>query len=139
MRRLRSGLARHGRRFSRTGLFVAVVFFCFSQTPSLIPRPWLFQALLSGISVATGYGVGTLLAWLYRKLGFAVTWSARTHQVVGWCLAGIAIAAIPTFLVLGEHWQRAIRELFGIEIGPALHVPLGLLIATALAVLLLQI
>lgn len=50
----------------------------------------------------------------------------------------IAIAAVPTFLILGDRWQGELRDIFGIEVGPALNLPLGLFIAGALAFVLLQ-
>lgn len=48
------------------GLIVATVFFALSVTPSLVPRDWLFQGLISGVNAALGYGVGCVLEWLYR-------------------------------------------------------------------------
>ncbi len=44
------------RHFSVTGLIVGTLFFAFSLTPSLLPRPWLAQGIISGLSFAAGYG-----------------------------------------------------------------------------------
>ena len=52
---------------SYVGLIVATVFFGWSLTPSLLPRDWLFEGLVSGINAAIGYGVGCLFEWVYRK------------------------------------------------------------------------
>lgn len=41
-----------------TGLVVATMFYGWSMTPSLLPRDWFFQGLLSGINATIGYGVG---------------------------------------------------------------------------------
>src|SRR5262245_22688766 len=38
------------------GLAGALVFFCLSLTPSLLPRGWGVQGLLSGITTVIGYG-----------------------------------------------------------------------------------
>jgi len=49
-------LTRYLRRFSATGLMIALGFYCFSLTPSLIPRSWLYQGVITGICVVAGYG-----------------------------------------------------------------------------------
>jgi uncharacterized membrane protein len=52
------------------GTLGAVIFWWFSLTPTLLPRSWLSQAAVTGISVAIGYGIGTgsqaLIGWLWR-------------------------------------------------------------------------
>ena len=44
--------------FSAGGLLVGTLFFAASLTPSLIPRTYLTQGVLSGCALAAGYGVG---------------------------------------------------------------------------------
>src|SRR6478752_4742665 len=48
------------------GCWGAVVFACLSLTPSLLPRGGFIQGLVSGITAAIGYGLGVLVAWLWR-------------------------------------------------------------------------
>ena len=55
-------------RFSLAGLTGALLFYCLSLTPSLLPRAWYLQAVMSGITVAIGYAVGTFAGWLLRSL-----------------------------------------------------------------------
>src|SRR6266508_1082196 len=55
-------------RPSFAGLSFATVFLCVSLTPSLLPRTWVSQGLVSGIAAAIGYGTGVVLGWLTRKL-----------------------------------------------------------------------
>lgn len=55
-------------KLSFPGLIVGVAFYCLSMLPSLLPRPWLFQALVSGISLAIGYLLGYILASVWRWL-----------------------------------------------------------------------
>jgi len=38
------------------GLVVALLFFAWSLSPSLIPREWYFQGLISGVTGIVGYG-----------------------------------------------------------------------------------
>ena len=47
---------------ANTGLVVATLFFAASLTPSLTPRITIAQAVLSGLCLAAGYGLGVLLA-----------------------------------------------------------------------------
>ena len=53
--------------FSYGGIVGALVFFGFSLTPSLLPRSPLLQGLVSGLSIAGGYGLGALLFWAGPK------------------------------------------------------------------------
>lgn len=53
------------RSFSTSGLLVGILFFAVSLTPSLIPRPYLIQAVISGFSLAAGYAAGVSLRWLW--------------------------------------------------------------------------
>ncbi|WP_078895508.1 alpha/beta-hydrolase family protein [Streptomyces sp. WMMB 714] len=49
-----------------TATCAATVFFWLSLTPSLVPRPWLLQGVIGGITAAIGYALGSLLGWLVR-------------------------------------------------------------------------
>ncbi|MEM7317320.1 MAG: alpha/beta-hydrolase N-terminal domain-containing protein, partial [Planctomycetota bacterium] len=61
---------RYWKSFSFVGLVVATLFFSASVTPSLLPRNYLVQGLLSGFAIAMGYGVGICLVVLYEFLQF---------------------------------------------------------------------
>ena len=56
------------RRLCFGGLAGGLVFFCLSMTPSLLPRASLMQGVVSGVAVAIGYGFGSLLSSILRKL-----------------------------------------------------------------------
>lgn len=103
------------RAFHPVGLAVALFFFAQSMTPSLLPRVWYLQGVATGISVATGYGLGCLVAWILRRCGVQPRWSATTRRYGWWVLAAVAVVVIPTFLVLGSWWQQIVRELVGLE------------------------
>ena len=47
-------------RYTWSGTLAAVLFGCSALTPSLLPRGWLLQGIVAGITAAIGYGV----AWL---------------------------------------------------------------------------
>ncbi len=46
------------RGLSLVGVLVGTVFFAVSLSPSLLPRPFAVQGILSGVSFALGYGLG---------------------------------------------------------------------------------
>ncbi|MCC2321181.1 alpha/beta-hydrolase N-terminal domain-containing protein [Cellulomonas xiejunii] len=58
------------------------------MTPSLLPRDWLYQGLVSGISGALGYGVGVALARVLRLYaafpGFAADPRSRIWNLWGY-------------------------------------------------------
>ena len=59
---------RRQRPLSLPGAVLAVGFLGMSLTPSLLPRTWLIQGLVSGLSAATGYGLGVLVGWVAGSL-----------------------------------------------------------------------
>lgn len=102
------------------GLVVATVFFVLSVTPSLVPRDWMFQGLISGINAAIGYGVGCVLEWLFRlwirprltRLPAPPTWAR--YAVKSAILLTVVVSAA-YMLVQSARWQRAITTLMGME------------------------
>ncbi|WP_454194901.1 alpha/beta hydrolase [Nocardia sp. Marseille-Q1738] len=123
MRRLRTRTVAVVRRaeeiidLNYVGLVVATVFFALSVTPSLLPRDWLFQGLISGINAALGYGVGCLLEWLFRlwvrpRLKFSPppTWVRYAAKSAILFTAALSAALM---LVQSARWQREITALMG--------------------------
>ena len=48
------------------GLSGALVFFCLSMTPSLLPRGPILQGLIAGVNAVIGYGFGSLASAVTR-------------------------------------------------------------------------
>ncbi|MBF5001339.1 alpha/beta hydrolase [Nocardia sp. BSTN01] len=101
------------------GLVTATVFFAWSVTPSLLPRDWLFQGLISGLNAAIGYGVGCLLEWGFRRLirprlRFR-TPSLRIRYAVKVTILTICLLTAIYMLVLSADWQRQIYDLMDME------------------------
>ena len=103
-------LRRHLARFSAAGLTGALFFYCLSLTPSLLPRVWYLQAVMSGVTMAIGYAVGLFLGWLLRSL---IPWRGgpTARRVAWWSLAAAAVVLVPMFGLLGAQWQHDIRAL----------------------------
>ena len=100
--------------FSIIGLVTGVVFFAMSLTPSLLPRPYLLQGIISGIATVTGYGVGVASLWLWRYLELP----EFKHATAKWAATlsiGGALSLAAFFLWRMTEWQDSIRSLMEME------------------------
>ncbi|QPP06788.1 hypothetical protein G4Z16_10735 [Streptomyces bathyalis] len=100
------------------GTCLATVFFWLSLTPSLVPRPWLLQGVIGGITAAIGYAIGALLGRLVRlallpacrrRLPRLVSERARARAWQAYYVAALGL----TVLALSEsaRMQRELRAL----------------------------
>lgn len=96
------------------GLLVGTVFFAFSLSPSLLPRPFFIQGILSGLSFSAGYalGVAAVALWGYLQLPVLKMRAALITQAVA---AAFCILVAIIFLWHATHWQNALRDLMGME------------------------
>lgn len=112
--RMTKRVRQHGDSFSFVGLSTAAVFLAASVTPSLLPRIYLVQGLLSGIALAVGYGVGVGLVKLYDflelpKLSAPIQRFAKCVSLVCMVVVTVWCGWQMTF------WQNSIRELMEME------------------------
>ncbi|QGU08400.1 hypothetical protein COCCU_12500 [Corynebacterium occultum] len=121
------------------GLACALLFYTWSLTPSLLPRMWYFQALATGISLATGYGLGVLGVRIWWWAGFTWQPPARWRRIGWWVLGILALVLIPLFSVLGAQWQWEIRELVDAPRDSRGFYVLVLLLAALIAALLIAV
>ena len=103
-------LGHYLRRYDYGGLLVALVFLCWSLTPSLLPRPWYVQSTESGIALVMGYAVGTAISWIVRTR-LALRPSPQTRRHAWWSLGVLAAVTAPTMMFLHARWQREVRAL----------------------------
>jgi uncharacterized membrane protein len=119
-------LDRLGRRWlclHPVGLAVGTAFAVLAMTPSLVPRDWVFQGVVSGISAAAGYGVGVILARVLRRSARWRRVSDRVrHRLPRWVPASAGVAllivvpvALVAMLVIAAGRQREIAALMGME------------------------
>lgn len=99
------------------GLIGGTIFFCLSLTPSLLPRTWVYQAIVSGLTSTIGYALGALVGWLVRVVVRRVRrgrrWSRRTVLTGWWAYAVISTGLVTWYLVAASRWQTQVRELMG--------------------------
>ncbi|WP_051176642.1 alpha/beta-hydrolase family protein [Propionimicrobium lymphophilum] len=81
-----------------------------SFTASLLPRPWYFQGLISGIGALGGFQLGKwasyILNSLAKRAGLATRVSPKmklTAQIAGGAVAAVGLIGVP---LLSIRWQR---------------------------------
>ncbi|MEV6771672.1 alpha/beta hydrolase [Nocardia sp. NPDC051030] len=109
------------------GVLVAAIFFAWSVSPSLLPRTWLFQGLVSGISAAIGYGVGCVLGWAVRKwvlprlpeeagvISQLLRPSDRVREISKVVIMVGVVVGAAVVLARSARWQRDLQVLMGME------------------------
>ena len=129
-------------RLKFVGVASGALFFCLSLAPSLLPRDWVFQGLISGINGAFGYGLGVLISkGVYRAVLRGARWWPPPARVLFWMKAAV-VAIAPTACVLmlipAASWQRQVSALMGIEGPTTLGYLRTLIVAVAVGALLVS-
>lgn len=103
-----------------SGLALSLVFWLASVTPTLIPRSWLTQGLVSGVCVAIGYGIGVLAGRLVESFLSRRGRGPSPRQRRGaWiALGGCWLVTLCLGAVLWLGWQQGQVDLMGM---PAVH------------------
>jgi uncharacterized membrane protein len=112
------------------GLLLALVFWSASLTPTLIPRSWATQCVISAICFGIGYGIGTLVEYRICRL---LDRSSRSPGPVirrrAWIVLGSAwTVGVIVGAALWLDWQNEQRSLMGMA-------PLGWLDAVLMVAL----
>jgi len=97
-------------RLSRIGLILGVLFLALSLTPSLVPRPLIFQGLVSGLSLTLGYALGVSVRWLWAYLGLPQA-GDRLARILTASGAVVGVAFLGLFIWQASEWQNSVRQL----------------------------
>lgn len=96
--------------FSVVGLLLGTLFFAVSLTPSLLPRTYVTQGILSGVAMACGYGLGVALAALWRWFELPVT-QGTVRLWLRVAAGAFCAIVVLVFLWRAAEWQNSIRAL----------------------------
>src|SRR3954451_1119007 len=118
-------------RYTWSGTLGAVLFGCASLTPSLLPRGWVLQGLVAGITAAIGCGVGVAVAWFVAEMTEGRLSSNFRHRA--WQVLAVAAPLLCLVMLwLGARWQRDIHVLMGVE-PEAAYTSIGIVVVAVLA------
>lgn len=141
MSRLGAALLARTRAFggslSLTGLVLAIAAFAASTTPSLIPRGWLYQGVISAFSLLLGYAVGTTARWLLARFGVTAGPRGAARALVRRWLFIVGAVVVVVTLLTGTAAQRRIARLWDLATTPELHLVTTAATALGLALALL--
>jgi uncharacterized membrane protein len=113
-------------------------FFAVSLTPTLLPRSILTQGVLSGWSLAAGYGVGVFARWLWGYVELPQPEGRRLRLAklaAATCCAVLAVV----FFWRAARWQNSIRDLMQLEPVDTVHPFAVVLIALAVFAILMAL
>jgi len=99
--------------FSTGGLLLGTLFFAASLTPTLLPRTFLTQGVLSGCALACGYGIGVFGVWVLAYMEFLPLYALPRVAKLAAATGCVIIAVIS--LWQAAQWQNSIRELMELE------------------------
>lgn len=100
------------------GIIGAMIFFVLGLTPSLLPRTWFYQGVVSGWAAGIGYMLGLLLHWIYRTFlqdlrpwMNAQNWPPRVQKWVRGGLIGVGILWMLVMVGFSWGWQRKLADM----------------------------
>lgn len=132
-------IRRSAASFCPFSIGVALTFFALMLTPSLIPRPFLIQGVLSGIAAAIGYVAGRSLLWLVNDF-LEIPVPPRTiRRRLRWSFLAACSLAMIYALARANAWQNSVRVHVGMEPQPDYNIALMALAALFTFVLLIAI
>jgi uncharacterized membrane protein len=119
-----------------TALFLGFLLFILTITPSLVPRPPIFQGLLGGIAFFIGYaiGYGGLMLWRYLELPEVPRpWRRIASIVLAVACVFVAVLYVPQ----GAAWQDEVRARLNMPPTETANILLMVLVASVVAIVLL--
>ncbi len=120
------------------GVLLAVLFFAASLSPSLLPRPFQLQGVLSGFALACGYGCGVLLIliWDYLELPYL---RGKLRRIVLFTVGVVCLGLAITALIYCNSWQNDLRLSMGLEANESGQMFAIAAIALSVSVLILAV
>ncbi len=134
MSRFRGVVERFLSRRSTVGVLLAILAYQQSLTPSLLPRSWAWQGVISGVSILVAY----LLGCLPGRLARLTPWGhridrdrlARLRVVAGW----VGLASLPVFLLLSVPGRQDEWNALGFDVDDRFRYASTVLVVVAVVV-----
>lgn len=126
------------RRPNFLGLVVATLFLAAAASPSLLPRYWLYQAIIAGLVTASGYGLGTFLSFLWRRM--PVPELPGSYKRLAWQTVSIlGPAGVITLWLRGIGWQFELHDRVGLPRPSPWSYGLALIVGLVVAFILVSL
>lgn len=120
------------------GVLGALILLGASLTPSLLPRPWYLQGVVSGVAIALGYGLGSAAGAVARSVGWSRAGAAMAPRIrITLLVAGVML--VVGAVIVHSVWQVDVRRLMGMEAGVAVYLVGALLTALPVGYLLVVV
>jgi uncharacterized membrane protein len=117
-------------RYSWSGTVGALLWGYSALTPSLLPRGWLLQGIIAGITAAIGYGIGEGVAWFVRE--FTDRRPSPVLRRRAWQVLAVLGAVLGLVMLwLGQRWQADIHRLMGLD-APASFSSAGIVVVAVI-------
>jgi uncharacterized membrane protein len=84
---------------SPLGLVFGSAYVLISMSPSLLPRTWYYQGVITGLCAAAGYGLGVVVAWAVRRVARLIGLVVVVNREAGHWLRIIALGAATVAVV----------------------------------------
>ncbi|WP_233899398.1 MULTISPECIES: alpha/beta hydrolase [Pseudonocardia] len=96
---------------SLPGLWGGLILACLTFTPSLLPRSGVLQGAVAGIGAILGYGLGVLVALVWRAFAGRGPRRARGRSLAVFGI--VAVLLVVASVLAGRYWQGELRTLMG--------------------------
>jgi uncharacterized membrane protein len=94
------------------GFVAGMIFVCLGFWPTLLPRGWILQGVLSAILFCFGYAIGVILSHFYRKFKPQENMTGTKRSIKRYTYIALVLAYI-LMLIVGFNWQQDVRKLVG--------------------------
>jgi uncharacterized membrane protein len=92
------------------GVIVGMVFVYLGFLPTLLPRGWVLQGVLSAVIFSIGYGLGLIVSHILRSFKVKEPSAVKAAKIKKYTYLALAIIYIAA-VVTGFQWQQEVRKL----------------------------
>lgn len=117
------------------GIITGTIFTILSFGPSLLPRSWYMQAVVSGVVFVIGYGLGVFISYILRQFKSPNLKNINVKLIKN-VSYGLLLVSYIVAMALGYRWQEEAHELMNMDIAPAYSM-LGITLLTILVIIVL--